>query len=180
MGSFGTAASGAGDVNGDGFADVAVGAPMNGTYGQVFVYLGGALGLATTSWATLNGASDYAARLGAAITPAGDYDGDGRDDFVAVAGAGDVRVYYDLRAGTDGCLIDSPGQVSPGNVPAVAYTGVTSSDGLVHIVVGFGDTSGDVLDCRIYTCATIPVPSGSTRFGTAVARSARACAGPST
>lgn len=79
---FGAAVAGIGDVNGDGFDDVAIGAPGAGTSdeGRVYVYYGSAAGPATTAswrWET-NVAST---RVGGAIT-SGDANGDGYADMV--------------------------------------------------------------------------------------------------
>ena len=45
--------AGAGDVNGDGYADVIVGVPTQRHNGQAYVYLGGAPGFGDTPAATL-------------------------------------------------------------------------------------------------------------------------------
>jgi hypothetical protein len=86
-GAFGRFLAGAGDVNGDGFADLAVGAPLFddplADEGKVFVYLGSALGLAALpAWSATSGQVE--AELGA-VGGAGDVNGDGFDDLVAGA-----------------------------------------------------------------------------------------------
>jgi hypothetical protein len=73
----------AGDVNGDGYSDLVVGAPsFNQSQGQgkAYLYSGGASGLsATASW-TKTGA-DYDA-VGWSVASAGDINGDGYSDVV--------------------------------------------------------------------------------------------------
>jgi hypothetical protein len=55
-GQFGFAVASAGDVTGDGHADVLVGAYQWSSFtGRAYLYLGGTSGLATTPAATLNG-----------------------------------------------------------------------------------------------------------------------------
>jgi hypothetical protein len=75
---------GAGDVNGDGFDDVIVGAdafdPGNPSPGYFSVYPGGPMGLITTPLFTQQGESDND-RFGFAVTGGGDVDGDGFADF---------------------------------------------------------------------------------------------------
>jgi hypothetical protein len=75
------------DVNGDGFADLAVGAQgaMSGT-GQVYVYLGGTAGLATTPATTLTGPEANGA-FGKSVASAGDVNGDGFADLAVGSGA---------------------------------------------------------------------------------------------
>ena len=74
-----------GDVNGDGYADVVVGAYgySSGT-GRAYVYLGGASGLAAAPATTLTGeaATDY---FGMSVATAGDVNGDGYADVVVGA-----------------------------------------------------------------------------------------------
>jgi len=76
----------AGDVNGDGFADVVVGVPFfdNGTTdgGEVVVHFGAAAGLALTPTVTIASNSDLA-QLGATVAAAGDVNGDGFGDLLA-------------------------------------------------------------------------------------------------
>jgi hypothetical protein len=78
----------AGDVNGDGWLDVLLGAPNmdNGqtNEGAAYLYLGSATGLATTSSWSVEGDQDQA-RLGQSLSPAGDVDGDGYSDVVVGA-----------------------------------------------------------------------------------------------
>src|SRR5690606_9835303 len=75
----------AGDVNGDGYADVIVGAPgYDGGYmdeGRVYVYYGLSDGLSITRTWTVEGGQAYAS-LGLAVGTAGDVDGDGYADII--------------------------------------------------------------------------------------------------
>src|SRR5262245_42799771 len=73
--SLGKSVAAAGDVNGDGLSDYAVGAPGAGGTGQVLIYLGSSTGSFTLQ-ATLT-AGDATSGFGAAIAPAGDINGDG-------------------------------------------------------------------------------------------------------
>ena len=91
----------AGDINGDGFADLLVGAPgADDGRGAVFVVLGpveGEASLGDVAYAELGeGASDAA---GAAVAGPGDVDGDGADDILvgapgAASGGGSAYLYF--------------------------------------------------------------------------------------
>jgi hypothetical protein len=86
-GYFGGSVSGAGDVNGDGYGDVAVGASSytNGeiSEGRAYVYLGSAFGLeATAAWTE---ESNQANAAFGAVSTAGDVDADGYDDIIVGA-----------------------------------------------------------------------------------------------
>ena len=86
----GAAVASAGDVNGDGYFDVVVGAPGSTSQaGAAYVFHGSELGLARgarevsqrqASWSIAGAQRD--ARLGAAVASAGDVDGDGYDDVL--------------------------------------------------------------------------------------------------
>jgi hypothetical protein len=81
----GVAVASAGDVNGDGFDDLVVGAHQGGTgTGQVLIFHGGSGGLAETPAATLTG-PEAGSLFGGAVS-SGDFDGDGYSD-VAVGAA---------------------------------------------------------------------------------------------
>ncbi len=86
--SYGVVVATAGDVNGDGYSDVIIGAPLfdNGqsNEGKVFVYYGSAAGLsATPAWTAESDQND--AEFGNNAGTAGDVNGDGYSDIVVGA-----------------------------------------------------------------------------------------------
>jgi hypothetical protein len=107
---FGWAVSTAGDVNGDGYSDVIVGAPYFNndqvSEGRSFVYYGSASGLsAAPAWTA---ESDRAsAQFGWSVSTAGDVNGDGYSDVIIGAsyftngesGEGRSFVYYGGASG---------------------------------------------------------------------------------
>ncbi len=127
--------AGAGDVNGDGYADILIGALDNGTSstsstGIAYVYLGSATEPSTTPPVELT--------LPARASP----------QFVSVACAGDVNGdgYADLLVGTPNAqtgganlYLGSPS--GPSAVPSLAYPGLDNLFG--YALVGVGDVNGD-------------------------------------
>lgn len=109
---FGYSVAGVGDVNGDGFADVAVGAPLRNDsesfQGKALIYLGSANGLAATAERTLLAASE-ATLFGYSVAAAGDVNADG---------------YADILVGEPG------GHVLSGSFPGYAHLYLGSSDGV--------------------------------------------------
>ena len=91
--------SGAGDVNGDGFDDVLIGAPGAAEFqGETYVVFGKASGFsAALSLASLDGNSgfrlDGAAQIGRTVASAGDVNGDGFDDVTVGAYSGEAGSY---------------------------------------------------------------------------------------
>ena len=83
---FGQSVSGAGDVNGDGFADLIVGAPHDGNNGY---HSGSARVLSGSDGSVLYTFNGYRGRLfGGSVSDAGDVNGDGLDDFIVGASLG--------------------------------------------------------------------------------------------
>src|SRR5207253_195981 len=85
---FGRSVAGVGDVNGDGFDDVLVGAPLFDTgqpdEGHAYLYLGSSCGLSTVAaWSA--GSGQGGSRMGESVAGAGDVNGDGRPDVVVGA-----------------------------------------------------------------------------------------------
>ena len=93
---YGISVSTAGDVNGDGFSDVVIGARNYVNGGRAYLYHGGSTGLETTSsW--LDEASQTDARFGCSVS-GGDVNGDGFADVIVGAydynSNGAVFIYY--------------------------------------------------------------------------------------
>jgi hypothetical protein len=93
---FGTSVGTAGDVNGDGYDDVIIGASIysySGTTsyeGAAFVFYGSASGGLSDTPDWLVGGDQQGARFGASVGTAGDVNGDGCDDVIVGAPSYDV------------------------------------------------------------------------------------------
>ena len=133
---FGGAVQSAGDVNGDGYADVVVGADAaSGGDGAAYLYLGSATGLATTPAATMSGPSGGHGAFGISVAGAGDLDGDGYDDLVVGA--------YSLH-GSDGAAYIYLGGGTPSSTPGATLSGPTGATAnFGSSVTGAGDVNGD-------------------------------------
>ncbi|MFO0625304.1 MAG: FG-GAP-like repeat-containing protein [Polyangiales bacterium] len=106
---FGDAVAGAGDLNGDGLADLAVGAPAAaGRTSRVFVYYGATGGLRATPDVVLAPATGYTG-FGRALAGAGDLDRDGYADLAVTApDAPEGGVIYVFRGGATGLDARTP------------------------------------------------------------------------
>jgi hypothetical protein len=151
--------SSAGDVNGDGFDDVIVGA---GSYddgetdeGAAFLYLGSPTGLsARPAWMTEGNQAN--AQFGACVQAAGDVNGDGYDDVIVGSwlydhGDADEGAAF-VYLGSDSGLADVPAWMGESDSYAAVYgyycgsAGDVNGDGFDDIAVGARRFSGNGLD----------------------------------
>jgi len=174
---FGISVSGAGDLDGDGYADLVVGARGNNS-GAVYVYYGSSTGVRSSSEARLTASdgasSDY---FGYAVSGAGDLDGDGYADLVVgaygdddnyLSDSGSVYVYYGASTGVSGSseakLTASDGAGSDFYGYAVSGAGDVDGDGYDDLVVGAYGDNDDGLDSGsvyVYTGSSTGVRSSS-------------------
>jgi hypothetical protein len=145
MTSFGQAVSGAGDVNGDGYADVVVGNPnreatvASPVQGGAVVYFGSATGLSPSSAVTLptSGTSDEQ-DVGQFVTSAGDVDGDGLADVAIYGGLGTTD--------PQNVLVFMGSATSFGSTPGISlqFEGAnTTWMGSANLLSCVGDVNGD-------------------------------------
>jgi hypothetical protein len=142
--SFGWAVGTAGDVNGDGYDDVIIGAGSLAhpqyAEGGAYVYHGSAAGLSTgADWSAEGNRSG--AYFGSSVGTAGDVNGDGYADVIAgAAGAGVVRAYayYGSAAGLSPVAdwVHKSDQPTSGFGYAVRTAGDRSGDGYDEVIVG--------------------------------------------
>ena len=161
---FGYSVATAGDVNGDGYSDVIIGAYQydNGETdeGRAFVYLGSASGLhASPAW-TAEG-DQAQAFFGSSVAAAGDVNRDGYSDVIVGAQLYDGAEVNEGRAfvylGSASGLAASPvwvagsGQPGAGFGVSVAGAGDVNGDGFADVVVGAsGYTNGQDVEGRAY------------------------------
>jgi hypothetical protein len=118
------------DVNGDGYSDVAIGAPgANGNTGRVDVYYGSAAGLGAMPAVTLRG-SAMGDGFGSVVARLGDVNGDGFAELGVVHSGGTVSVYGGSIAGLSAA-------------PTATLTLPSFSGGASVKLFAIGDVNGD-------------------------------------
>jgi hypothetical protein len=142
---YGYGLAGAGDLNGDGFEDVAVGAGSWNHYpgrGRVFIYFGSPSGPSVTADQLLDSSIDGEA-MGKAVAAAGDVNGDGYGDLVVGSSewsgnTGRAQLFHGSATG----LITPPAwtvewtQAEADYAEAVAGAGDVNGDGFADVLVG--------------------------------------------
>lgn len=145
----GYSVSDAGDLNGDGYSDVVVGAPgyANGEAGEgvVFVYYGSANGLNTTSSVMLESNQGFSV-FGSAVSTAGDVNGDGYSDIIVGNANGSngeqqegrVFIYHGSASGiaTTPSVILEPNIALARMGASVASAGDINGDGYSDVIIG--------------------------------------------
>ena len=136
------------DVNGDGFADIAVGSPYSGSNaGRVWIYIGRSYGVQSAPVNTISGPGGMFGYFGSSVTAAGDVNGDGYVD-VAIGAPGELtdtgRVYVYLGSATGlvvpaSVVLTGPGGPMGSFGSSVAGAGDVNGDGYADIVVGACD-----------------------------------------
>lgn len=150
----GYSVGGAGDVNGDRFDDIIVGAPghANGALteaGAAYIYHGSADGISTTPSSTLLGATANA-YLGFFVSTAGDVNGDGIDDVCVSGHYSAGSNYANVYLGSSSGIVTAP---SP------ELTGENAGDVFGISCHGAGDVNGDGFDDLIV--GAIGYPGGA-------------------
>ncbi len=183
-----------GDMDGDGFAEFAIGASADSTAGKgagrVFIYRGGPQYLGDPPAWIIDGAPGDL--LGAALAPAGDVDGDGLADLLIGApgsldlnpsATGRVLLVYGCRPLGTRAPVSIPGPIAGGHFgAAVAGLGAFNGDRYSDVAVGAPNANAGAGEVLVYLGSPTGLASpalvlhGSAsgdNFGTAVAGAGR-------
>jgi len=173
-GLFGAAIAAVGDVNADGYADLAVGA-HGARNGRVYVYHGNGRGLAATPSVTLEGPAMPGTRYGIALAGLGDIDADGDDDLLVgapehSAGVGRAFVYlgspFGLGVDAVAALVDPFGGRAG---TSVAGVGDLNGDGYPDAAMGAPAVDNGTGRVHVYhgTATGLSTPAARTILGPA-------------
>ncbi|MBK8381377.1 MAG: FG-GAP repeat protein [Ignavibacteria bacterium] len=131
MNYFGFSVSSAGDVNGDGYSDVIVGAFAYSNKGRAYIFLGGA-GMNNSADVIMTG--DTASYFGYSVASAGDVNSDGYCDVIVGANA------YNSQTGGAYIFYGGSGM---NNIADVTMTGEAVNNNFGYSVSSAGDVNGD-------------------------------------
>ena len=146
---FGNSVATAGDVNGDGYSDVIIGAWLYTNHqieeGRAYVYHGGPAGIAILADWTAEGLQDDAT-FGISVAAAGDVNGDGYGDVIVGAHAydnghtdeGRAYVYHGVSTGlsTSAAWVVESNQSTAYLGSSVGTAGDVNGDGYSDVIVG--------------------------------------------
>ena len=158
--SFGFSVSGAGDVNGDNYDDVIVGARGNDTggagTGRAYVFYGGPSMDAVPDWVLTGQAAQG---LGVSVSGAGDVNGDTYDDVIIGAGSvGLANVYF--GGATPNSLEDMTLTGTGSFGKSVSGAGDMNADGFADVIVGAHfNNGGGTRAGRAYVYYGAPIPN---------------------
>ncbi len=140
---FGASVSSAGDVNGDGYDDIVIGAYIyNSNTGRAYIYFGGSI-MNTVPDIVLTGTAN--SDFGYSVSTAGDVNGDGYSDVIIGTTFGGAYIYF--------------GGASMNNIADVIMTGEASNSEFGVSVSTAGDVNGDgysdvIIGARAYNSNT--------------------------
>lgn len=178
---FGVSVAAAGDVNGDGFDDLLIGASHadpagRANAGEVYLVYGGP----TLPVSGVLASADAAARVrvlgidpgdhaGISVAAAGDVNGDGLDDVLiganaAAGGAGEVSLLYGSASGLGAGGVFDLASINGAN--GVRFTGTAPADNVGDSVAAAGDVNADGFGDLIIG-ASRAAPAGLTEAGEA-------------
>lgn len=130
-----------GDINGDGFSDVLIGAPFydlgESNEGVVFEHLGSAAGVTNLTF-EFTQSNKVDALLGFSVACAGDVNGDGFSDMVV----GSIGYKNAMASNTTGAALVFHGSAAAGLIYSVTLWANTSAN-MGFSVAGAGDVNGD-------------------------------------
>ncbi len=138
---FGYSVSSAGDVNGDGYADVVVGAKdWSGAAsgeGRLYVYTGSPSGLGAAPAWIADPTNTSGAALGARVCSAGDVNGDGSDEVVATSpGESRAYVFYFTVTGPSVTPLTWVALEDCSDIDSGLASGDVNEDGFSDVIVG--------------------------------------------
>ena len=141
--SLGTSVSSAGDINGDGFDDIIIGAPLSyantpfSRSGETYVIFGRNTESNISNGFVINGIGTY--NLGESVSGAGDINGDGIDDII-IGAAGESYVVFGNSGGFDSGFelsdLDGSNGFTISSGGSVSGAGDINGDGIDDIIIG--------------------------------------------
>jgi hypothetical protein len=132
---FGLALGGAGDVNGDGYDDIIIGATVNDS-GRAYIYFGGQV-MDNIPDLEITGSRTYK-NLSFAVSGAGDVNNDGFDDVIVGE--------HTISGGSGSGAYIFFGGAQMDNITDITFTGENSGDDFGGSVSGVGDVNNDGYD----------------------------------